>query len=317
MASSLSDVLLERLERETKPQDQWPELVLAALEGEGSVDALLTAAAKPAGKSAPAKSPAAADPKPSRVAYLNRLTVEGFRGIGRPATLDLVPRPGLTLVIGRNGSGKSSFAEALEQLLTGDTYRWAHRTNEWRDGWRNLHHAKAVIRAEFALEGERAPCAVVSQWTDDADLAEADTTAQIQGKPRTGLDALGWQDALETYRPFLSYNELGSMLDEGPSKLFDALSAILGLDALVETQAVLQKARTSRDKVLKDAKAVREKLLETLKPLEDERAQAVAGALERDDWGLDRVEQILAGSAADAGEDSQLRARDRAVGRCA
>jgi DNA repair exonuclease SbcCD ATPase subunit len=148
---------------------------------------------------------------------------------------------------------------------------------------------------------------VVSQWTDDADLDEADTTAQIHGKPRTGLDALGWQDALETYRPFLSYNELGSMLDEGPSKLYDALSAILGLDALVEAQAVLQKARTSRDKALKDAKAVRQELLETLKPLEDERAQAVAGTLERDDWGLDRIEQILAGSAAEAGEDSVLR----------
>jgi hypothetical protein len=33
----------------------------------------------------------------------------------------------------------------------------------------------------------------------------------------------------------------------------------------------------------------------------------VAGALERDDWGLDRIEEILAGSAAEAGEDSALR----------
>jgi hypothetical protein len=301
MVASLADVLVDRLGRESNPQDAWPELVLAALEGDAAVDALL-ADTKPAGKSAPATAVTRPDAKPSRVAYLTHLTVEGFRGIGRPATLDLVPGPGLTLVIGRNGSGKSSFAEALEQLLTGDTYRWAHRTKEWRDGWRNLHHAKATIRAEFALEGERAPCAVVSQWTDDADLDEADTTAQIHGKPRTNLNALGWQDALETYRPFLSYNELGSMLDEGPSKLYDALSAILGLDALVEAQAVLQKARTSRDKALKDAKALREKLLETLRQLEDERAQAVAGALESgSDWGLDRIEQILAGSAAEAG----------------
>ena len=65
----------------------------------------------------------------------------------------------------------------------------------------------------------------------------------------------------QTYRPFLSYNELGSMLDEGPSKLYDALSAILGLDALVDAQAVLQKARTSREKALKDAKAMRDQIL--------------------------------------------------------
>ena len=31
---------------------------------------------------------------------------------------------------------------------------------------------------------------------------------------------------LEAYRPFLSYNELGSMLDERPSKLYDALSKV-------------------------------------------------------------------------------------------
>ena len=50
MGSSLSDVLLERLGRETTPKDEWPELVLAALEGEASVDALLAASAKPIGE---------------------------------------------------------------------------------------------------------------------------------------------------------------------------------------------------------------------------------------------------------------------------
>ena len=44
-------------------------------------------------------------------AYLTSLTVEGFRGIGPRQTLTLTPGPGLTIVVGRNGSGKSSFAE--------------------------------------------------------------------------------------------------------------------------------------------------------------------------------------------------------------
>ena len=46
-----------------------------------------------------------------------RSPLEGFRGIVLRAELELTPGPGLTLVIGRNGSGKSSFAEALEVLL--------------------------------------------------------------------------------------------------------------------------------------------------------------------------------------------------------
>jgi hypothetical protein len=68
-----------------------------------------------------------------------RIAAQGFRGIGPKAILDLTPGPGLTLVVGRNGSGKSSFAEGLELLLTGDTYRWSQRSKVWRDGWRNLH----------------------------------------------------------------------------------------------------------------------------------------------------------------------------------
>ena len=303
MTSSLSDLLLERLQRETKPQDDWPALVLAALEGEAALDVLVaTPSPKPARAKAREKGSGTARP-----AYLCSITVEGFRGVGRPATLDLVPGPGLTLVIGRNGSGKSSFAEALEQLLTGDTFRWAHRTKEWRDGWRNLHHRTAALRADLALEGERAPCTVARQWTDEAKLEDAETWAQVQGKPRAGLEALGWKDALETYRPFLSYNELGSMLDEGPSKLYDALSAILGLDTLVDAQNVLQKARTSREKAHKDARGSREELRAMLAQIEDERAQKVAVALGADDWGLDRVQKVLAGAAAEAAADGLLR----------
>jgi ABC-type transport system involved in cytochrome bd biosynthesis fused ATPase/permease subunit len=49
-------------------------------------------------------------------AYLRSITVEGFRGIGREAKLPLNPGVGLTVVVGANGSGKSSFAEAVERL---------------------------------------------------------------------------------------------------------------------------------------------------------------------------------------------------------
>ena len=46
--------------------------------------------------------------------YLAAITVTGFRGVGPRASLQVAPHPGLTLVVGRNGSGKSSFAEAAE-----------------------------------------------------------------------------------------------------------------------------------------------------------------------------------------------------------
>jgi energy-coupling factor transporter ATP-binding protein EcfA2 len=79
----------------------------------------------------------------------------------------------VTLVVGRNGSGKSSFAEGLELLLTDETYRWENRSKVWRVGWRNLHHPKAKVAAELAPEGERAACTVAREWADGAELDQA------------------------------------------------------------------------------------------------------------------------------------------------
>ena len=70
--------------------------------------------------------------------FLKSIEVEGFRGIGPKLTVELLPEPGLTVIAGRNGSGKSSIAEALELVLTGSTYRWKNRTAPWKQHWRNL-----------------------------------------------------------------------------------------------------------------------------------------------------------------------------------
>ena len=59
-------------------------------------------------------------------------------------------------------------------------------------------------------------------------------TLELRPGPAPDLESLGWSAALRTHRPFLSYNELGSLLDEGPSKLYDALSSILGLEDVVQ-----------------------------------------------------------------------------------
>lgn len=61
-------------------------------------------------------------------------------------------------------------------------------------------------------------------WAGGAELdGGAASVRQPGGKP-ADLGTLGWDGPLETYRPFLSYNELGSMLDAGPTELHDRLS---------------------------------------------------------------------------------------------
>ena len=57
------------------------------------------------------------------------------------------------------------------------------------------------------------------------------------------------------------------MLDEGPSKLYDALSLVLGLEDLVNAQTALAEARLARQKSFDIADRAREELVEQLKTL--------------------------------------------------
>src|SRR5690349_5198360 len=137
--------------------------------------------------------------------FLTSISVSGFRGVGRSAQLDLYPAPGLMVVSGRNGSGKSSFAEALELTLTGTSYRWHKKENLWAETWQNLHHPDPCeIRVGFTREAV-GPFTVGMRWEPGEALANRKTWTQAAGgKQVDGTDALGWSRALELHRPVLS-----------------------------------------------------------------------------------------------------------------
>ncbi len=298
MDAGLRRIVLSRLDADEVRDAPWAPLVFAALAGRPQLEEQLqgdAAGAKP-DKGTPTHAAAGG-------AFLRSITVEGFRGIGPRQTLEVTPGPGLTLVVGRNGSGKSSFAEALEVLLTGDSMRWKERAAVWRDGWRNLHQPTALVQGVFVIEGAAAPCVVARRWEDGAEFSAnvAAVAVELNGSGVSDLDSLGWTSALRTHRPFLSYNELGSLLDEGPSKLYDALSAILGLEELVQAQGAFQDARREREKALKDVMDARVPLLEALRAVNDDRARRVVGAIEGKEWDLAAVGDILAGAPATGG----------------
>lgn len=167
-------------------------LALGALLGDEELQAALAGEAsdRPARDDVPSGAPVGA--------YLSSLSVRGFRGIGPEARIDLTPGPGLTIVVGRNGSGKSSFSEALEVLLTGESYRWKKRAKVWKDGWRNLHADEPPrVLARFAADGLPGEMVVERTWeAGEKDADAAATVVQLPGRKRTDLAGIGWTGAV-------------------------------------------------------------------------------------------------------------------------
>ncbi|ROO84501.1 AAA domain-containing protein [Actinocorallia herbida] len=212
-------------------------------------------------------------------AYLESVTVAGFRGIGRETTLPLRPAPGLTLVVGRNGSGKSSFAEGAEIALTGTNSRWSDLPAAWRDGWRNLHADGApAVTVGLRLDGRSDTVRVRRSWPG---RALDGSVVEVSGGPGAaeGLDGLGWGEDLTVCRPFLSYAELGKILTGRPKDMHDAIAGILGLERLAATEAALDAERKTLETAAKESARDRTALLADLEAVADPRAGRASDAL--------------------------------------
>src|SRR5262245_3364278 len=113
MSTDLLTLVIDRLLDDESTSARTTRLVDAALHGPEALDRAIEDTSRDGSSPVVRQTPV-----PPRSVHVAGITVEGFRGIGQKRTLEITPGPGLTLVVGRNGSGKSSFAEALELLLT-------------------------------------------------------------------------------------------------------------------------------------------------------------------------------------------------------
>ncbi|MDA8368797.1 MAG: AAA family ATPase [Nocardiopsaceae bacterium] len=240
--------------------------------------------------------------------YISRITVQGFRGIGRPAVLEFDPGPGLTVIVGRNGSGKSSFAEAAEAALTGRNLRWDGMPAAWRDGWRNLHFDEPTeVTVDLQRPGEAAPTRVTRTWAGDSARSARGEVVHPSGEVAP-LRALGWGADLVRYRPFLSYDELGRAVTGRAAELYDTLTALLGLTDLAEAEKRLAKACDKLAKQQERPGRDLAYLVDQLRASADPRAQRAVDLLTADSIDLDRLAAIAADDGpANPGQQVVLR----------
>lgn len=239
---------------------------------------------------------------------LRRLSVAGLRGIGPEVALHLSPGPGLTLIAGRNGSGKSSLAEALELLLYGDLSRWGGKSLEWKKGWANIHAEGPVfVEAELVVDGRPEPLVVRREWSGSLGAKPGPGTLSARyGSTVVEHTGLPNETQRALYRPILSYGDLGRRLENKPSELFDDVAGMLGLDALTGATKRLETARRARKKRYDDLRATAERLRGRLREIDDDRAAEVLAALAGDPWDLGAIREVVQGRGESATELSRL-----------
>ncbi|MER9094449.1 ATP-binding protein [Mesorhizobium sp. M0700] len=183
---------------------------------------------------------------------INKLEIQGFRAFGRNAqTLEF---PSLLAAIwGPNSQGKTSLAEAVEFLLTGEIVRralMASGQDEFADSLRNAHLPLGMdVFVEATMLGIDGKEHVVRRIleADYGKKQDCTTAVTIDGKAgdEAGLAALGIRLSQPPLRaPVLAQHTLGYVFSAKPqdrASYFKALLEVTDLDEFRGQVAALEK----------------------------------------------------------------------------
>lgn len=300
MSEPVIRLALDRLQEADGLSTDATALAAAALAGHDTLEVCLATVPGAATPSAP--DPSADSDTNSGEAFIERISLTGFRGVAPRLDVELRPAPGLVVVTGRNGSGKSSIAEAAEVALSGGSLRAA--SPWWSEGLSNLHH-DAGPEVEIALRLDGGDDVVITSVMTNGRLPTQRSAIVTSSGADYDLGARGWDDAVSKYRPILTYTELSELASAKPSELFDAIHNIVGLDSLAAADKLLTQAVTEHSRLPKDAETQRKQLLAELKGSADPRARELEPHLKPSTLNLDAARAILSG---DAGVSAERRA---------
>ena len=127
-----------------------------------------------------------------------------------------------------------------------DSESWAYLVLSACDGEAGLARylddgVEPQVRARFLAEGI-GQVELTRSWTGEQEVDDGTTVATGAGKKLTDLAGLGWESAVQDFRPFMSHSELASRFEDGPTVLYRALLKGLGLEAFESIRECLAKA---------------------------------------------------------------------------
>jgi hypothetical protein len=191
---------------------------------------------------------------------INNLTLQGFRAFGRVAqSLNL--RAPIAVIEASNSQGKTSLAEAVEFLLTGEIVRRqlvASSQDEFADALRNAHlPANMSVFVEASLlcnDGiERAIRRTLLSDYGKGRYHDCRTTLEIDGKPATEADMLDLGLVLSQpplRAPVLAQHTLSYLFSAKPqerAEYFRALLEVTDLEEFRQTVASIEPEGKSAD----------------------------------------------------------------------
>jgi DNA repair exonuclease SbcCD ATPase subunit len=182
---------------------------------------------------------------------INKLEIQGFRAFGKNGqTLDLPSQ--LAAVWGPNSQGKTSLAEAVEFLLTGQIVRralMASSQDEFADALRNAHlpaGTEVFVQAVIVCANGIARTIKRALKNDYGKKQDCETILQINGKAAIEADLAGLGIILSQpplRAPVLAQHTLGYMFSARPqdrASYFKALLEVTDLEDFRNQVAALE-----------------------------------------------------------------------------
>jgi ABC-type transport system involved in cytochrome c biogenesis ATPase subunit len=185
---------------------------------------------------------------------LLRVKVQGFRGIGSgvPLAIEFDPNPGITVIHGANGSGKSSVADAIHSALyrPAGIFRTRDRGSAGKEAVWEPYHVRmgsTSATAELVLGDGADRLHLRCEIAPDGSTLSSSAFLEREGLSHTIALGSEWHDALNSHEPVYAYATVERQIQQSRdlAEYFERLLALGGCFLAMANEVERQSAEAT------------------------------------------------------------------------